>query len=77
MSKTDKFYLDGSIQKIEVVYSGLFVLNTNNKDTAKAWLMKDPIIKHSIFDAELYTWYESAVLPAYLIIHEKISKKSA
>ena len=60
--------------KNERGYRGIFILNTNDEQEAREMLSGDPAITKGVFEAELYPWYGSAALPAYLDVHERISK---
>lgn len=64
----------GPLGKNENAYRGIFILNTSSADQAKEWLERDAAIKAKVFDIELYNWYGSAALPAYLPVHAKIEK---
>ncbi|MFA6058976.1 MAG: YciI family protein [Taibaiella sp.] len=56
-------------------YRGLFILNVNSTEEAKALLDQDPVLHSKLMEAEIFQWYGSAALPKYLPFHEKIEKK--
>lgn len=56
----------GPLQKNEKSYGGIFILNVEAIEEAKALLETDPAIKAQLLDSELYGWYGSAALPLYL-----------
>jgi uncharacterized protein YciI len=72
--KEGKLIVAGPLQKNEKTYRGIFILNTNTIDEAKALLDTDPAIKAKLLDSELYTWYGSAALPMYLNFHDQVEK---
>jgi len=53
---------------------GVFILNTTSVEEAMKWLSGDAAVNAGIFEVEFIPWYGSAALPAYLPVHEKISK---
>jgi len=64
----------GPFGKNEKQYRGLFILNTTSVEEAMKWLSGDAAVNAGIFEVEFIPWYGSAALPAYLPVHEKISK---
>ncbi len=75
LSNQGKLVVAGPMSgKNEKGYRGIFILNTTDLQEAREMLSGDPAITKGVFEAELYPWYGSAALPAYLEVHEKISK---
>jgi uncharacterized protein YciI len=70
-----KMIVAGPFGKNENQFRGLFILNTTSNEEARKMLDGDPAVKDGIFTADLYTWWGSAALPAYMEVHEKITKK--
>lgn len=70
-----KLVVAGPLKKNDKSYRGIFILNVKTIAEADSLLITDPAIKEKLLDAELYQWYGSAALPAYLKFHEKIEKK--
>ena len=71
-----KLIIAGPMGKNEKQYRGIFVLNTNDHHEAREMLKGDRAIVEGVFEADLFTWYGSAALPAYLEVHEKIAKSN-
>jgi len=69
-----KMIVAGPFGKNENQFRGLFILNTTNNEEARKMLDGDPAVKEGIFIADLYTWWGSAALPAYMEVHEKITR---
>jgi uncharacterized protein YciI len=69
-----KMIVAGPFGKNDNQFRGLFILNTTSNDEARKMLDGDPAVKEGIFVADLYTWWGSAALPAYMEVHEKITK---
>ena len=69
-----KLVVAGPMSKNDKSYRGIFILNVQTIDEAQKLLETDPAIKEKLLDAELYLWYGSAALPAYMEIHNKIEK---
>lgn len=57
-------------------YRGMFIFNTDSKDTAETWVKTDPAVAAGIFDYEIFKWYGSAALPTYLPNHAKVAKEN-
>lgn len=74
MVKANQLVVAGPIAKNDKTYRGIFILNLTDKLAAEKLLQTDPAIHAGLLTAELYQWYGSAALPAYLPIAEKISK---
>ena len=64
----------GPLQKNEKEYRGIFILDVKTIEEAKLLLDADPAIKAQVLDTELFHWYGSAALPAYLKFHDKVEK---
>ncbi len=71
-----KLTVAGPLEKNDLNYRGIFILNVSTIGEARELLKSDPTIKENIFDVEYFQWYGSAALPAYLETHKKIQKKS-
>ena len=72
MVSEGKMIVAGPLGANKAGYRGIFILTTDSEDEARAWLQADPAIKEQLLEAELFTWYGSAALPAYLETAEKI-----
>jgi uncharacterized protein YciI len=70
----NKLIVAGPFGRNENTYRGLFILNVSTVAEAEELLQTDPAIKNGLLDAELYSWYGSAALPAYLEYSDKIWK---
>lgn len=57
-------------------YSGIFILNTDSKETAISMLETDPAVSGKFLEADMYLWYGSAALQEIIKIHRKIEKYS-
>lgn len=69
-----KLVVAGPLKKNDKSYRGIFILNVKTEEEANALLETDPAIKAKVFDTEIFQWYGSAALPAYLPVHEQIEK---
>jgi uncharacterized protein YciI len=69
-----KLIVAGPLENNEKSYRGIFILDTQSFEEAKALMDPDPTIKQKVFDVELYQWYGSAALPEYLESADKIWK---
>jgi len=69
-----KLVVAGPLENNDKSYRGIFILDTQTFDEAKALMDADPAIKQKVFEAELYQWYGSAALPDYLESADKIWK---
>ncbi|MEE1943645.1 YciI family protein [Pedobacter sp. KR3-3] len=69
-----KLIVAGPLGKNDKSYRGIFILNTKSLDEAKEMLATDPAVKAKLLDAELFNWYGSAALPAYLKVDEQMGK---
>lgn len=75
LASTGKLVVAGPLKKNDKSYRGIFILNVKTIEEANELLVSDPAVKEKLLDAELYQWYGSAALPAYLQVHDKIEKK--
>lgn len=66
--------LAGPLGKNDHAYRGIFILNTTDRDAALEMLMQDTAISSGLLDFELFSWYGSAALPAYIEVSKKITK---
>ena len=71
----NKLVVAGPLGKNEKTYRGIFILDVKTFDEANILLDTDPAIKEKLLAVELYEWYGSAALPAYLEASEKVGKK--
>ncbi len=72
--KINKLVVAGPLTKNEKNYRGIFILDVKTFEEANALLQTDPAIREKLLAAELYQWYGSAALPAYLEASDKIWK---
>lgn len=61
------FYGEGDLR-------GIYIFDTDNLDSAKAFTETDPAIIHGSLEMELLKWYGSAALMGVPDLHEKLSK---
>lgn len=70
-----KLIVAGPFDRNDQNYRGIFILdNITTATEAKELLQTDPAIQSGLLDFDLYSWYGSAALPAYIPISEKIWK---
>lgn len=70
-----KLVVAGPLGTNDKQYRGIFILqNITNMDEAHKILQTDPAIKEGYLEAQLFNWYGSAALPAYLPYSERIWK---
>lgn len=69
-----KLVVAGPFGKNENGFRGIFILDVISMDEAKELMQTDPAIKANLLLPELYPWYGSAALPAYLEVSDKIWK---
>lgn len=74
MVKINKLVVAGPFSKNDKAYRGIFILDVKDFEEAEKLLDKDPAIKEKLLAVEMYNWYGSAALPAYIETSEKISK---
>ncbi|GGH00836.1 hypothetical protein GCM10007422_14360 [Pedobacter zeae] len=74
MVEMQKLVVAGPMGKNDKNYRGIFILNTKSIEEARQLLESDPAIKAKLLEPELYNWYGSAALSAYLPFHDKIQK---
>ncbi len=74
LAKINKLVVAGPLVKNERTYRGIFILDVKTLEEASALLQTDPAIKEKLLAAELYQWFGSAALPAYLEVSDKIWK---
>ena len=70
-----KLVVAGPFMKNEANLRGLFILNVEDMEEARALLSTDPAIEAGLLEPELYQWYGSAALPMYLDASKKVAKK--
>ena len=74
LASIGKLVVAGPLKKNEKSYRGIFIFNVKTIEEANELLTTDPAVKEKLFDAELFQWYGSAALPAYLKVHDRIEK---
>jgi len=62
------FYGDGDLR-------GIYIFDTDNLDSARAFTNSDPAIQHGSLEMELIQWYGSAALMAVNDIHSSLGKE--
>lgn len=70
----NKLVVAGPFEKNDNTYRGIFILDVKNFQEADQLLEKDPAIKEKLLAVEMYNWYGSAALPAYLDHADKVWK---
>ena len=74
MVKDKKLIVAGPIGENDNNYRGIFILDVKNIQEAEMLLQTDPAIKANYLEPELYNWFGSAALAAYLEDSDKIWK---
>lgn len=69
-----KLIVAGPMGPNDNTYRGIFILDVKTKEEALELLKGDPAITSGLLAADLYEWYGSAALPAYLEDSDKIWK---
>ena len=69
-----KLIVAGPLGKNDNNYRGIFILDVTTLEEAEILLQTDPAIKSKYLEPELYNWYGSAALAAYLEDSDKIWK---
>lgn len=70
-----KLIVAGPMGKNEHNFRGIFILdNIASMEEAREILMTDPAIQNGLLDFDIFNWYGSAALAAYLPYSEKIWK---
>lgn len=67
-----KLIVAGPLGKNDNNYRGIFILDVTTLEEAETLLQTDPAIKNKYLEPELYQWYGSAALAAYLDHSDKI-----
>jgi uncharacterized protein YciI len=76
LAEEKKLVVAGPLQKNDLTYRGIFILNTRDFEEAKAMMEPDTAIREGLLEAVLFQWYGSAALSEYLDASDKIWKKS-
>lgn len=76
MVAINKLVVAGPIEKNENTYRGIFILDVKTFEEAEKLLEDDPAVREKLLAADMYKWYGSAALPAYLEASEKVTKIS-
>lgn len=74
MVRDGKLIVAGPLQKNELSYRGIFILDVEDIEEAGKLVQNDPAVRDGFLDAEYLKWYESAALPLYLPYSEKNSR---
>jgi uncharacterized protein YciI len=74
--KINKLVVAGPLGKNDKTYRGIFILDVKTIEEATLLLQTDPAVKAELLAAELFEWYGSAALPAYLDASEKVGRNS-
>lgn len=69
-----KLIVAGPLGKNENTYRGIFIFNVKTIEEAIKLVQTDPAINSGLLDVDLYNWYGSAALPAYLETSDRIWK---
>jgi len=72
--KANKLIVAGPLGSNPQAYRGIFILDVKTIAEAKTVLATDPAIQQKYLDADLFEWYGSAALAAYLDASDKIWK---
>ena len=75
LAETGDLVVAGPIMKSNE-YRGIFILNVESTDEAKALLETDPAVSAKYLESEMFLWYGSASLMETAKIHRKIEKFS-
>ncbi|HCY88886.1 MAG TPA: hypothetical protein DHV17_01360 [Chitinophagaceae bacterium] len=75
LAKEGKLIVAGPLAKNPQTYRGIFIFDTKDIEEARIWVMTDPAVSSRLLDAELFNWYGSAALPAYIYESEKVWKQ--
>ncbi|HAN66673.1 MAG TPA: hypothetical protein DCQ34_10735 [Chitinophagaceae bacterium] len=75
LAKEGKLIVAGPLAKNPQRYRGIFIFDTKDIEEARTWVMTDPAVSSRLLDAELFNWYGSAALPAYIDESEKVWKQ--
>lgn len=71
-----KLVVAGPLGKNDKTYRGIFILNAETEEEAKALIATDPAIKGKLLEGELYMLWCTAALMEIPSIHEKIHKNN-
>lgn len=74
LAEEGKLIVAGPLGKNDQTYRGIFILDVTSIEEAEQLLVTDPAIKEGLLNYELYKWYGSAALPAYLEVSDKVWK---
>lgn len=74
MVSINKLLVAGPMVKNDKTYRGIFILDVKSFEEAEKLLEKDPAIKEKLLAVEMYNWYGSAALPAYIETSDKVTK---
>jgi uncharacterized protein len=75
LSKEGKLIVAGPLEDNPNKYRGIFIFSAHSKEEVEQYLKADPAINAGVFESEIYNWYGSAALPAYLPFHQQIEMK--
>ncbi len=71
-----KIIVAGPFGENNAGFAGIFIMDVADENEAHSLLSADPTIAKGIFTVEIYPWYGSAALGAYMETHAKIAKKN-
>ncbi|MBL7723553.1 MAG: hypothetical protein JNK27_05360 [Chitinophagaceae bacterium] len=74
MVKRNKLIVAGPFGKNQNNFRGIFILDVASIEEARQLLQTDPAIKNEFLTPDIYPWYGSAALPAYLDASDKVWK---
>lgn len=75
MAKEKYLVIAGPLEKNELSYRGIFILDAKSEEEVISLMNGDPTITAGIFTYEIMKWYGSAAIPLYLKYHDTIEKK--
>lgn len=74
LANEGKLIVAGPLGKNDKSYRGIFIFNVSSIDEARKLVETDPAVNSKLLEFELYNWYGSAALPAYIDLSKKIGK---
>ncbi len=74
LAKEGKLAVAGPFGKNELGYRGIFIINSNSVDEAKALVDTDPAVQAGVFSAVYLKWFGTAALMETTDIHNRIVK---
>ncbi len=74
LASQNKLVVAGPLDKNDMHYEGIFILNTESKTEAEEMLETDPAVQSKELVVEYYLYYGSAALQQIPGMHERIKK---